>query len=217
MGSPRSPVPRPSVRRLSLYLRQLETLQREEVRTVSSGRLAQPLGLSDAQVRKDLAYFGQFGRSGVGYEVIPLIEKLRAILGTDRTWSTILVGVGNLGRAISAYQGFREKGFHLVAALDSDERKIGKRVGPLTIEPISQLKRIVQQHEVQMAILAVPAASAQQVAEELGEAGVRGILNFAPVHLRTPPGVTVRHLDVAAELEQLAFTTVEGLGERAER
>lgn len=211
MNQPRSAVPKPSVRRLSLYLRQLELLQEQDVRTVSSGRLSQPLGLSDAQVRKDLAYFGQFGRSGVGYDVAALIEKLRSILGTDRIWNTILVGVGNLGRAISAYQGFRAKGFHLVAALDLDERKIGKKVGPLTIAPIDDLERILREHDVKMAILAVPVQSAQDVADRLVKAGIRGILNFAPLHLKTPESVPVRNLDVAAELEQLAFMTLQGI------
>lgn len=211
MSTQRSDVPSPSVRRLSLYLRQLESLQSQHVRTVSSHRLAESLALTDAQVRKDLAYFGQFGRPGVGYEVGPLIERLRSILGTDRIWNTLLVGVGNLGRAITTYHGFRAKGFHLVAALDSDERKIGKKIGPLTVEPVGELPRIVTEQDVKMAILAVPAEVAQAVADQLVAANVRGILNFAPTQLQTPPDVTVRNLDVAAELEQLSFAmTLKG-------
>jgi redox-sensing transcriptional repressor len=211
MSTQRSDVPSPSVRRLSLYLRQLEMLQASRVTTVSSNRLGQSLSLTDAQVRKDLAYFGQFGRPGVGYEVAPLIDRLRRILGTDRVWNTILVGVGNLGRAISAYQGFAEKGFNLIGAFDEDPRKIGKKIGAVTIAPSSELPHIVTRDNVQMAILAVPAEVAQAVADRLVEAGIRGILNFAPVQLQVPPEVTVRSLDVAAELEQLTFAmTLKG-------
>lgn len=200
-------VPDPAVRRLSLYLRQLESLQQEQVRTVSSRRLAEALGLTDAQVRKDLGYFGQFGRPGVGYEVPTLIRRLRHILGTDRISHTLMVGIGNIGRAVAAYHGFRDKGFELAALFDRDERKVGKKVGRLTVQPMDELPKVVQQYGIRLAILAVPAADAQEVADLLIAQGVRGILNFAPVQLRVPEGVTVRHIDVAAELEQLVFLT----------
>ena len=202
-----SRVPNPAVRRLSLYLRQLEALEADHVATVSSRKLAQPLGLTDAQVRKDLAYFGQFGRPGVGYEVTPLIHRLRSIFGTDRISQALLVGAGNLGKAVTAYQGFLAKGFELVAVFDSDPKKIGQRVAHLPVQRMTDLSQTAGQHNARLAIVAVPAAGAQYVADQLIAVGVRGILNFAPTRLNTPPGVTVRNIDVAAELEQLNFLT----------
>ena len=200
-----SQVPDPAVRRLSLYLRQLEAFEADEVATVSSRKLAQSLGLTDTQVRKDLAYFGQFGRPGVGYEVTVLIRRLRSILGTDRISGAFLVGAGNLGKAVAVYQGFRDKGFELVAIFDSDPEKTGQRVAHLPVQLMADLPQIAGQHNARLAIVAVPAAAAQHVADQLIAVGVRGILNFAPARLNTPPGVTVRNIDVAAELEQLIF------------
>lgn len=198
-------IPTPSVRRLSLYLRQLEFLQSNQVRTVSSRKLADSLGLTDAQVRKDLGYFGQFGRPGVGYEVEPMIQQLRSILGTDKISRTILVGVGNIGRAIAAYNGFREKGFELIALVDADRRKIGKKIGQLTVQSIDEIERVIHENHIRLAIVAVPAKAAREVIERLAACGVRGILNFAPAQVPAPPGVTIRNLDVAAELEQISF------------
>ena len=208
MTPPHADVPKPSVRRLSMYLRQLESFERERIRTVSSRKVGESLGLTDAQVRKDLAYFGQFGRPGVGYEVSPLIHRLRSILGTDRISGTLLIGAGNLGRAVAAYTGFKAKGFDLVALVDADPKKVGRKIGGLVVRPIDDLERIVRTHDIRLAMVAVPADAAQAVVDRLVEAGVRGILNFAPVQLRTPPAVTVRYLDVAAELEQLSFLTM---------
>lgn len=202
--TPSRDVPNPAVRRLSLYLRQLESLQARRVATVSSSNLAQSLALTDAQVRKDLAYFGQFGRPGVGYEVSPLIHRLRRILGTDRVTHTLLVGVGNVGRALAAYAGFRPKGFDLVALFDTDPRKIGQKLGDLEIRPVTEVRRVVREQNIRLAILAVPVESAQAIADDLAAAGIRGILSFAPT-LLSVPNVTVRHIDVAAELEQLNF------------
>jgi len=210
MGNYPAKVPNPAVRRLSLYLRQLEALEADRVATVSSHKLAQSLGLTDAQVRKDLAYFGQFGRPGVGYEVMPLIHRLRGIFGTDRISHTLLVGAGNLGKAITAYQGFRAKGFELVAVFDDDPRKIGRHVARLPVQPMSDLPQTASQHDARLAIVAVPAPAAQKVADQLIAAGVRGILNFAPTRLNAPPGVTVLNIDVATELEQLNFLTNMG-------
>ena len=206
MSSP-TQVPNPAVRRLSLYLRQLEALQADAVPTVSSRKLSQPLGLTDAQVRKDLAYFGQFGRPGVGYEVTPLIQRLRNIFGTDRITRALLVGAGNLGKAVAAYQGFRAKGFQLVAVFDSDPDKAGQRVAHLPVQAMSELSHAASRYGARLAIVAVPAAAAQDVADRLVAVGVKGILNFAPTRLNTLPGVTVCNIDVAAELEQINFLT----------
>jgi redox-sensing transcriptional repressor len=204
-------VPNPAIRRLSLYLRQLEALKGDRVVMVSSREFAQLLGLTDAQVRKDLAYFGQFGRPGVGYEVMPLIHHLRSIFGTDHISPILLVGAGNLGKAATAYQSFRTKGFELVAVFDNDLEMIGQRIAHLPVQSMADLPLVASQHDVHLAIVAVPAAVAQNVADQLIAAGVRGILNFAPTRLNMPPGVTVRNIDVIAELEQLNFQTNMGL------
>src|SRR5687768_15917743 len=185
MEQPRPPesVPNPAVRRLSLYLRQLESLKRTDRTTVSSKQLGQSLGLTDAQVRKDLAYFGQFGHPGIGYRVDDLIGQVRRILDTDKTWDVILVGAGNLGRALSAYRGFEAKGFRLIAVFDNDPTKVGRRLGPFTIQPLDQVPDAIAKQNVKLAILAVPAEHAQAVADQLIDAGVRWLLNFAPVSL----------------------------------
>jgi redox-sensing transcriptional repressor len=205
--SPRPPesVPNPAVRRLSLYLRQLESLHRAGRTTVSSKQLGESLGLTDAQVRKDLAYFGQFGHPGIGYRVDDLIGQVRRILGTDKTWNVILVGAGNLGRALSAYRGFEAKGFRLIAVFDNDPGKVGRRLGPLTIQPLTELADTITRESVKLAILAVPAEQAQPLADQLIDAGVRGLLNFAPVSLTVPPHVAMNAVDLAVQLEQLSF------------
>jgi redox-sensing transcriptional repressor len=199
------PVPNPAVRRLSLYLRQLEAFSRQERRTVSSKQLGESLGLTDAQVRKDLAYFGQFGHPGIGYRVDDLIAHVKKILGTDKTWNVLLIGAGNLGRALLAYKGFEKKGFRLAAVFDADPAKIGKKFGPHAILPIAELQATVQKMSIRLGIVAVPADHAQEVADKLVEAGVRGILNFAPVSLNVAPNVAVASVDLAVQLEQLSF------------
>lgn len=198
-------IPNPAVRRLSLYLRQLDAFRRKDRRTISSKQLGESLGLTDAQVRKDLAYFGQFGHPGIGYRVDDLIGQLKKILGTDRTWNVILVGAGNIGRALSSYHGFNNKGFKLAAVFDNDPGKVGKRLGAFTIQPFSDLAMIVQRHSIRLAIVAVPAEAAQDVADRIVAVGVRGILNFAPCSLTVPPDVAVNAVDVAVALEQLSF------------
>lgn len=198
-------VPNPAVRRLSLYLRQLEAFKRTDRRTISSKQLGESLGLTDAQVRKDLAYFGQFGHPGIGYRVDVLIQQVRRILGTDKIWNVLLVGVGNLGRALSSYKGFASKNFRLVALFDADPSKVGKRVGSMTIQPMSELAETVKTQQIRLAIMAVPADSAQEVADELVRAGIRGLLNFAPVQITVPSNVALNAVDLAVQLEQLSF------------
>lgn len=201
-------IPVPAVRRLSLYLRRLEALWRADQRTVSSRQLGEALNLTDTQIRKDLAYFGQFGHPGIGYDVGELTAKIRRILGTDRTWNVMLVGAGHLGLALSAYRGFAKKGFKLVAVFDSDATKIGKPVvshPSLVIQPLTDVARTVKDKDIRLAIVAVPAEAAQQVADVLADAGVRGLLNFAPVHLDVDAAVAVSAVDLAVQLEQLSF------------
>jgi redox-sensing transcriptional repressor len=198
-------IPSPAVRRLSLYLRQLEAFKRQDRRTISSKQLGESLGLTDAQVRKDFAYFGQFGHPGIGYRVDDLIGQVRRILGTDKTWNVMLVGAGNLGRALLAYRGFTAKGFNLVAIFDNDPSKSGQKIGEFTIQPLSELQKTIGQHSIKLAILTVPAESAQNVADQLIAAGIRGLLNFAPVSLQIPAEIALNAVDLAVSLEQLSF------------
>ncbi len=201
-------IPAPTIRRLSLYLRQLEMLWMEEKKTVSSKDLGKALRLTDSQIRKDLAYFGQFGQPGIGYDVGELISTIRHILGTDQTWNILLVGAGNLGAALSAYRGFAKKGFQLVAVFDSDPKKIGTPVPAnreLKIQPLTDLNQTVRERDIRLAINAVPADAAQDVADRLVAAGIRGIFNFAPVNLDLAAEVPVSSVDLAVQLEQLSF------------
>lgn len=208
-------IPLPAVRRLSLYLRQLEAFSDENRRTISSRQLGEVLGLSDAQVRKDLAYFGQFGHAGIGYRVPELIARVRRILGTDKLSPMLLVGVGNLGRALIAFRGFQKRGFELAAVFDKDPQKVGETTdGPnrLKVQAVSEMPTVVRRHSIRIGVLAVPASSAQQAAEEMIAAGIRGILNFAPLSLQVGPEISVASVDLAIHLEQLSFelTTNEG-------
>ncbi len=197
--------PNPAVRRLSLYLRQLESFKRKERRTISSKQLGESLNLTDAQVRKDLAYFGQFGHPGIGYRVDDLIAQVKHILGTDRNWNVLLVGAGNLGRALMAYQGFDAKGFRLVAVFDNDPTKVGSKQAEFIVQPLSELVATVQKSRIQLGIMAVPPDMAQDVADQLVAAGLRGLLNFAPVSIQVPADVALNAVDLAVQLEQLSF------------
>ncbi len=208
-------IPDPAVRRLSLYLRELEAFKRKDRRTISSKQLGESLGLTDAQVRKDLAYFGQFGHPGIGYKVDDLISQVRHILGTDKTWNVLLVGAGNLGRALMAYRGFSSKGFKLVAVFDNDASKVGRKQAQLTVQPLSELAETVQAQQIRLAMIAVPADVAQDVADQLIEAGVRGLLNFAPVSITVPPKIALNAVDLAVQLEQLSFQVSLSQLERA--
>jgi len=199
------PVPDPAVRRLSLYLRQLEAFSQKGRRTVSSKQLGASLNLTDAQVRKDLAYFGQFGHPGIGYRVDELIAQVKHILGTDKLSNVLLVGAGNLGRALSAYHGFDAKGFRLVAVFDNDSAKVGEQHGDFSVQPMSQLREVVAKLNIRLGIIAVPADVAQEVADQLIAAGIRGLLNFAPVSVHVPADVAINAVDLAVQLEQLSF------------
>ena len=206
MDLPRpEPIPNPAVKRLSLYLRQLEAFKRRDRRTISSKQLGESLGLTDAQVRKDLAYFGQFGHPGIGYRVEDLIAQVKRILGTDKVWNVLLVGAGNLGRALLSYHGFDSKGFRMAAVFDNDPGKVGRRLGPFTVQPLEELEAAVEKHGIRLAILAVPADNAQDVADRIVAAGVRGLLNFAPLSLSVPGDVALNSVDLAVQLEQLSF------------
>jgi len=201
---------RASVGRLSLYLRHLEGLLREDVATVSSSQLGEPLGVTDAQVRKDLAYLGNLGHPGIGYPTQDLIAAIRRALGIDREWTVALVGVGNLARALLRYRGFTERGFRIVALFDADPGKVGQRVDGLAIHAVDQITAVVRATAAELGVITVPSESAQAVADALASAGVRGVLNFAPVILRLPPHISLVSVDLTVQLEQLAFLVQMG-------
>lgn len=207
----RSKIPRPTVKRLSLYLRELEARAGQEQATISSKQLGTALGLTDAQVRKDLAYFGQFGHPGIGYRVQELIERLRQILRTDRRWNAAVVGAGKIGRALMGYQRFRRKGFEVVAVFDSDPNVIGQTIAGHRVRPMRDLPALVRERDIKIGILTVPADAAQTVADALIDAGVMGILNFAPVRIDVRDAVSVTSVDLSVTLEQLAFQVSLGL------
>jgi redox-sensing transcriptional repressor len=197
--------PKAVVGRVSLYLRQLEAFQRLGYTTISSSQLGEPLSIKNAQVRKDLAFFGQFGHPGIGYRIDDLISELRRILGIDHDWPLALVGLGNLGRALLRYRGFRSRRFYIVAIFDNDPRKIGHVHEGLKVEPLDAMRNLVAAHKITLALLCVPADAAQRVADQMVACGIRGILNFAPLPLIVPPHVNVVAVDLSVQLENLAY------------
>jgi len=201
---------RASVGRLSLYLRRLEILLREGTTKVSSGTLGEALGVTDAQVRKDLAYLGHLGHPGVGYAAPELIGAIRRALGVDREWLAALAGVGNLGRALLRYRGFADRGFRIVALFDADPAKIGQRVEGLEVHSPDEMAELLPALGVELGVLTTPAESAQASADAMAAAGVRGLLTFAPGVLRRPAGVNVVSVDLTVQLEQLAFLVQHG-------
>ncbi len=208
---PRIPkIPEMTVRRLSIYSRCLAQLGEDGVKTISSQELAERFHLNSAQVRKDLAYFGEFGIRGIGYYVANLRAELSRLLGLDREWRVVLVGFGNLGSALFHYRGFARQGFRVAAIVDEDPAKIGRRVDGLEILPLAELPLLVKQHGIQIGVIAVPAEAAQPVADRLVAAGVRAILNFAPARLRVPKDVRLQNVDLSIELENLSFHLAQG-------
>jgi redox-sensing transcriptional repressor len=201
-------VPKAVVSRLSLYLRELQHLVRDGSETTSSTQLGRLLGFTDAQVRKDLAYFGQFGYPGIGYRCTELIAAIKGILGTNLPWPLAIVGLGNLGRALMGYKGFQQQGFQIVAAFDVDPAKVGKSVEGIPVHHLDEIGSVATQQKIRLAIVAVPSASAQKVADALVAAGIEGILNFAPVTLNLPKQIRTVGVDLAIELEQLSFSVV---------
>jgi redox-sensing transcriptional repressor len=193
------------IRRLPLYARALQWIEMDGVQTISSAELGAQLGMTPAQIRKDLSYFGEFGKQGMGYDVKFLYDQLRHILGVDREWLAALVGVGELGHAIARYGGFTRRGFKIAALFDQDPKKIGQQIGELEIIPVEKLPMVVRGLRIQLGILAVPAAHAQSVAEVMISAGIRGILSYAPMHLHVPQGIRVRYIDPVVTLQSMTF------------
>lgn len=198
-------VPEIVVRRLPLYLRALTTLAEAGQAVTSSQELSARLGVSSAQIRKDLSYFGEFGKQGMGYEVVYLRDQLRRILQVDRHWQMVLVGAGDLGHAIANYAGFGRWGYQIMAVFDNDPAKIGQSLGGLPVRDAAELEVAVRAHHVQIGIIAVPAGQAQKVAEQLVRGGVRAILNYAPVTLNLPPDVRVHYVDPVVGLQSMSY------------
>jgi redox-sensing transcriptional repressor len=198
-------IPEATIIRLSVYSRHLTEVDRKGIITTSSGDIAEGVGVSPAQVRKDLAYFGEFGTRGVGYNVKDLRQHILKILGLSADWSVCLVGAGNLGLALSSYKGFRERRFIITSIFDSDPKKVGTMIGKVEVMPMEKLIEVAKQNQTRIGILAVPAPAAQEIADKLIEAGVQAILNFAPTILNIPPQIELRNVDLAVNLEVLTF------------
>jgi redox-sensing transcriptional repressor len=199
------PVPEATVGRLPLYLRALVEMAEAGLARVASGSLAEATGVNAAKVRKDLSRLGSYGTRGVGYDVAYLIHQIRRELGLTQAWPIVIAGIGNLGQALAGYRGFLRRGFRTVALVDIDPEKIGTDVDGLTIRSIDELGDIVREHRAAIGVIATPASSAQIAADAMVRAGIRSILNFAPVVLAVPVGVSVRKVDLAVELQILTY------------
>lgn len=198
-------IPEATVGRLPVYLRALVDLAEAGGGNVSSEELAEAAGVNSAKVRKDLSHLGSYGTRGVGYDVAYLIHQIRRELGLTQDWPIAIVGIGNLGQALANYGGFADRGFRVAALVDADPTRTGERIGALAIADVDELPRLVRDLDVAIGVIATPAAAAQEVADRLVDAGVRSILNFAPAMLVVPPGVSVRKVDLAVELQILAY------------
>jgi redox-sensing transcriptional repressor len=194
-----------TVRRLSAYLRFLEDFENRGLTTISSEELAKQGGTTSAQVRKDLSFFGSFGKRGLGYSVPELAGRLREILGLGREWRVVIVGAGKIGAALAQYRGFRQRGFTILAAYDNNPEKIGRTLEGILVRDIEELEKDIQREKPDIVVLTVPAEQAQKVVDRVVRAGVKAILNFAPTQLQAPPDVAVKTVNMAMELEGLSF------------
>jgi redox-sensing transcriptional repressor len=200
-------IPTPTIERLALYVRPLEALQQNSPSLISSEKLAELCGVNPAQVRKDLAYFGEFGVRGVGYETRELLREIKKILATDREWNLCIVGMGNLGSAIIENENFKKRGYTFVVAFDSSRVKVGKKLpSGITIEPLNKIRELVEELGVEIGVITTPPYEAQRVADLLIDAGVKAILNFAPIQVRCQKGsCVVENMDFSVKLEHLAY------------
>ena len=194
-----------TIRRLSLYYRTLSILEKENHETISSKELARREKLTPAQVRKDLSFFGSFGTRGLGYPVSELKIRIARILGIDRQWNVAMIGVGNIGSSLVSYKEFQKQGFIIKVIFDNDQRKIGSNHKGLIVSDIKDMRRLLREHNIEMVILAVPAIVAQYIIDEVVAAGIKAILNFAPINLAVPDDVFLRNENMAMELEYLSF------------
>lgn len=199
-------VPETSIRRLSIYFRELTSLEKGGIISISSSALSQRLGFSDAQIRRDLSYFGQFGRSGLGYRVAKLKKVIARILGLEnQVWNVALVGIGNLGSALLAYKGFRQQGFFIKVAFDTNPSKVGRIFKGVKVESLSRISSSVKRKKITIGVIAVPAQAAQDIADLLAKSGIKGILNFAPIRINVSPKITVKNVDLSMELENISY------------
>lgn len=206
MNTMRNPkIPEATIIRLSVYSRFLTQLDNKGVTNTSSGQIAEGVGGSSAQVRKDLAYFGEFGTRGVGYNVKDLNQNIVKILGLSKRWKVVIVGAGNLGSALTQYKGFKERSFDVVGVFDNDPTRIGSTLNGVSIYPISKIKDTIKENGVEIGIIAVPADFAQEVADILIKNGIKAILNFAPVVINVPRGIELRNVDLTVNLEVLTY------------
>lgn len=201
-------VPDIVIGRLPIYLRALNLLFEAGQEFTSSQELGQKLGIGSAQIRKDLSHFGEFGKQGTGYEINYLREQISKILHVDREWAVVLVGFGDLGQAIAHYGGFASKGFHIEAIFDNDPAKIGEKTNGKEVQDIKNLAKIIAKLKIKMAVIAVPAAAAQTVSDILIEAGIRAILNYAPITLTVPENVQVQYIDPVVHLQRMTYYLV---------
>jgi redox-sensing transcriptional repressor len=204
-GSRERSIPEATVGRLPIYLRALVDIAESGATTVSSETLAEGAGVNSAKLRKDLSHLGSYGTRGVGYDVAYLIHQVRRELGLTQHWAIVIVGVGNLGHALANYKGFAERGFRIAGLVDADPAKVGERVGEMVVRPIDDLAALAHEEDVAIGVIATPAAVVQDVADAMVAAGIRSILNFAPAVIAVPAGVSVRKVDLAIELQILAF------------
>lgn len=198
-------IPEVVIRRLPIYSRALDHLTGEGVPVISSHDLGQRLGVTPAQIRKDLSYFGEFGKQGTGYDVELLRREIRAILGLNHQWKMALVGVGRLGRAIASYPDFLAQSFQVAALFDADSSKVGQEMAGLIVQPMSAIRTVVRNEGITIAIVAVPAAVGQRVVDELVECGITGVLNYAPISVTAPPHVRVRDVDPVVALQSMTY------------
>jgi redox-sensing transcriptional repressor len=198
-------VPDIIVSRLPRYLQALEHMQRDGYKTTSSQELGDSIGISAAQIRKDLSQFGEFGKQGTGYSITYLVDQIQDILHLNRTWDLAVVGIGDLGTALTRYQGFFNSGFRILLAFDNDPKKIGKRIGDIEVMDTSRMAEEIQKAGVQMAMITVPAIYAQSIADELIKGGVKAILNYAPISLNVPKDVHIESVDPIVKLQHMTF------------
>src|SRR5688572_2040454 len=191
--------------RLPIYLRALQRLADAGIQTTSSQELGEIIGISAAQIRKDISQFGEFGKQGTGYSIPFLIERLRDILKVDRVWEVVIVGMGDIGHALARYNGFANRGFHISMVFDNDPQKIGQKVGEYEVFDTATLIEKVKQNKIKVAMLTVPASSAQETADLLVKSGIKAILNYAPISLNVPPGVRVQHTDPVTHLQRMTY------------
>lgn len=200
-----SSIPDIVISRLPIYLRALERLAQEGHEVTSSHELGKHLGISSAQIRKDLSHFGGFGKQGTGYKIAFLREQLRQVLNVEHEWEVALIGAGDLGSAVARYRGFANRGFHISCVFDNAPDKVGKKIGDFTILPLDMMEKVIRERGIRIAMIAVPAESAQAVADKLVEAGVKAILNYAPINLNVPEDVHVQYIDPVLHLQRMTY------------